>query len=49
MIWHFQNKRIINVLGTEILSPSFPAYSASDWDEQPERWHGPASHLFNRD
>lgn len=49
LLWHLQNTRIIQVLGTGYYHPVFPLTPQGDWDEHLGRWKGLAGHLFNRD
>jgi hypothetical protein len=48
LLWHLQNTRIINILGTGYYHPVFPLIPPADWDAQIERWLGLARHLFAR-
>ena len=48
LLWHLQNKNIIDILGTGYYHPVFPLIPPADWDEQLERWKGQADHLFHR-
>jgi alpha-amylase/alpha-mannosidase (GH57 family) len=49
LLWHLQNRRIIEVLGTGYYHPVLPLIPAWDRHEQLERWLGIARHLFWRD
>src|SRR5204863_7737678 len=48
LLWHLQNQRIIQVLGTGYYHPVLPLIPPEDWDEQLRRWQGIAQHLFWR-
>jgi 4-alpha-glucanotransferase len=48
LLWHLQNTRIIQILGTGYYHPVLPLIPPADWDEQIRRWQGIASHLFHR-
>ena len=48
LLWHWQNGRIIQILGTGYYHPVLPLIPAADWEEQIGRWQGIASHLFWR-
>jgi alpha-amylase/alpha-mannosidase (GH57 family) len=48
LLWHLQNDRTIQVLGTAYYHPVLPLVPAADWDEQLGRWLGLARHLFWR-
>jgi hypothetical protein len=48
LLWHLQNTRIINILGTGYYHPVLPLTPPADWDAQLERWLGMARHLFGR-
>jgi len=47
-LWHLQNKRIFQILGTGYYHPVLPLTPPADWDEHLARWRGIASHLFWR-
>jgi hypothetical protein len=49
LLWHLQNTRIIDVLGTGYYHPVLPLVPPADWDEQLGRWLGIGRHLFGRD
>lgn len=49
LLWHLQNRRIIEILGTAYYHPVLPLIPAHDRAEQLERWRGIGSHLFWRD
>lgn len=49
MLWHWQNQRIIEILGTGYYHPVFPLIPDADRDEHIKRWQGIAKHLFWRD
>ena len=48
LLWHLQNDRAIQVLGTGYYHPVLPLTPAADWEAQLERWLGIARHLFWR-
>jgi 4-alpha-glucanotransferase len=48
LLWHMQNIRIIELLGSAYYHPVLPLIPPSDWEEQLERWLGIGTHLFNR-
>jgi alpha-amylase/alpha-mannosidase (GH57 family) len=48
LLWHLQNERIIDILGTGYYHPVFPLIPEADRDEHLSRWQGIAKHLFWR-
>ena len=48
LLWHLQNQRIIEILGTGYYHPVLPLIPPADWEEQLGRWLGLARHLFWR-
>ena len=48
LLWHLQNTRVIEVLGTGYYHPVLPLIPAADRQEQLVRWMGIGRHLFNR-
>jgi len=48
LLWHLQNQRIIDILGTGYYHPVLPLIPAEDWPEQLGRWRGIAQHLLGR-
>lgn len=48
MLWHMQNERIIDVLGTGYYHPVLPLIPEVDRAEHLARWQGMARHLFWR-
>jgi hypothetical protein len=48
LLWHLQNQRIIEILGTAYYHPVLPLIPEADWEEQLARWQGLARHLFWR-
>jgi 4-alpha-glucanotransferase len=48
LLWHLQNTRLFEILGTGYYHPVLPLIPKDDWDEQCGRWLGIARHLFNR-
>ena len=49
LLWHLQNTRIIEVLGTGYYHPVLPLIPPADRDEQIGRWQGIGRHLLCRD
>jgi 4-alpha-glucanotransferase len=49
LLWHLQNTRTIDVLGTGYYHPVLPLIPPADRDEQLARWLGLGRHLFSRD
>ena len=49
LLWHLQNARTIDVLGTAYYHPVLPLIPPADRDEQLARWLGLGRHLFCRD
>jgi len=49
MLWHLQNKRTIELLGTAYYHAVLPLTPRDDWHEQLRRFRGIAEHLFWRD
>ena len=49
MLWHYQNKSIIDILGTGYYHPVLPLIPIEDRPEHLSRWLGIAKHLFWRD
>src|SRR6266571_5190025 len=48
LLWHLQNQKIVQILGTAYYHPVLPLIPAPDREEQVARWHGIARHLFWR-
>ncbi|MBI3849109.1 MAG: glycoside hydrolase family 57 [Verrucomicrobia bacterium] len=48
LLWHLQNQKIIQVLGTAYYHPVLPLIPRADWEEQLVRWLGIGRHLFWR-
>jgi alpha-amylase/alpha-mannosidase (GH57 family) len=48
LIWHLQNERVIDILGTGYYHPVFPLIPEKDRPEHLARWQGIAKHLFWR-
>jgi hypothetical protein len=48
MIWHYQNTKLFELLGTGYYHPVFPLIPREDWDEQAYRWLQIGRHLFAR-
>ena len=49
LLWHLQNTRIIDILGTAYYQPVLPLIPPADWGEHLGRWRGIGRHLFGRD
>ena len=49
LLWHLQNTRRIEVLGTAYYHPVLPLIAPADREEQIARWLGLGRHLFWRD
>lgn len=49
LLWHLQNEKILEVLGTGYYHPVLPLIPKEDWPEQLVRWRGIAGHLMARD
>jgi 4-alpha-glucanotransferase len=48
LLWHLQNTRVIELLGTAYYHPVLPLIPQGDWEQQLERWQGIGRHLFAR-
>lgn len=48
LLWHWQNTKIFEILGTGYYHPVLPLIPPADWDEQLRRWLAMAKHLFFR-
>lgn len=48
LLWHLQNRRIIEVLGGAYYHPVLPLIPPADWDEHLHRWLALARHLLWR-
>jgi alpha-amylase/alpha-mannosidase (GH57 family) len=48
LLWHLQNTRTMQILGTGYYHPVLPLIPGADWEEQMGRWLGLARHLFWR-
>jgi alpha-amylase/alpha-mannosidase (GH57 family) len=49
LLWHFQNTKIFEILGTAYYHSVFPLIPKEDWDDQCTRWQGIGKHIFWRD
>jgi 4-alpha-glucanotransferase len=49
LLWHLQNTRTIEVLGSAYYHPVLPLIASADRDEQISRWLGLGRHVFWRD
>ena len=48
LLWHLQNQRIIDILGTGFYHPVLPLTPQQDWSAQLSRWRGIAQNVFAR-
>lgn len=48
MLWHYQNRKLFDILGSGYYHPLLPLTPAADREEQLRRWRGIAEHLFWR-
>jgi alpha-amylase/alpha-mannosidase (GH57 family) len=48
LLWHYQNQKLFQVLGTGYYHPVLPLIPAVDREQQLVRWLGIARHLFSR-
>lgn len=48
LLWHLQNRNIIDIFGTAYYHPVLPLIPEADREEHLKRWHGIARHLFWR-
>ncbi|KAA6186919.1 glycoside hydrolase family 57 [Thiohalocapsa marina] len=48
LLWHLQNERLIEILGTGYYHPVLPLIPSADRAEHLQRWQGIAGHLFWR-
>ncbi|MEY4385798.1 MAG: hypothetical protein RLY20_1081 [Verrucomicrobiota bacterium] len=48
LLWHLQNKKLFDVLGTGFYHPVLALIPAADRDEHLKRWRGIAEHVFWR-
>ena len=48
MLWHLQNRNVIEILGTGYYHPVLPLIPEADREEHLKRWQGIAHHLFWR-
>ena len=48
LLWHLQNQKIIQILGTAYYHPVLPLIPPADWEEQLSRWLQLGRHLFGR-
>jgi 4-alpha-glucanotransferase len=49
LLWHLQNRRTVNLLGTAYYHPVLPLIPGADRSEQLRRWQGIGRHVFARD
>jgi alpha-amylase/alpha-mannosidase (GH57 family) len=49
LLWHFQNTKLFELLGTGYYHPVFPLIPKDDWEEHAARWLGIGKHIFWRD
>lgn len=48
LLWHLQNTRLFEILGTAYYHSVFPLTPKDDWEEQCNRWLGIGKHVFWR-
>ena len=48
LLWHLQNERLFEILGTGYYHPVLALIPEADWDEHIARWHAIARHVFWR-
>ncbi len=48
LLWHWQNPRLFEILGTGYYHPVLALIPEADWDEQIARWQAIARHVFWR-
>lgn len=48
LLWHLQNRQIIEILGTAYYHPVLPLIPSEDWRDHLDRWLNQGSHLFWR-
>jgi alpha-amylase/alpha-mannosidase (GH57 family) len=48
MLWHLQNTKIFDILGTGYYHPVLPLIPEADWDEHIQRWLNIGRYIFNR-
>lgn len=48
MLWHLQNTKIFEILGTGYYHPVLPLIPEADWDEHLQRWLAMGQHIFYR-
>lgn len=48
LLWHLQNTRIFELLGTGYYHPVLPLIPPADWEQQLQRWLSIGRHLFAR-
>lgn len=48
LLWHLQNEKIFQILGTGYYHPVLPLIPPADWEEHLSRWLGIARHIFWR-
>lgn len=46
VLWHLQNTKIFEILGTGYYHPVLPLIPQTDWEEQLQRWFGISRHLL---
>lgn len=49
LLWHLQNTRIFEILGTGYYHPVLPLTPPRDWEDHLRRWQQTAQHLFWRE
>jgi len=48
LLWHLQNTRLFEILGTAYYHSVLPLIPQADWEEQCTRWQGIGKHVFWR-
>jgi 4-alpha-glucanotransferase len=48
LLWHLQNTKLFEILGTAYYHPVLPLIPSADWGEQLQRWLGIGRHVFWR-
>ncbi len=48
LLWHWQNRRLIEILGTGYYHPVLPLIPEADREQHLARWQALAAHLFSR-
>lgn len=48
LLWHLQNQKLFQIIGTGYYHPVLPLIPPADWEDHLDRWLGIARHLFWR-